>query len=264
MFWLFVFCVANTALDLRAQPGQTRAMPTILALLVHAVSLVSALRLPPAPQLSRRSVLAAPVLAACPQHVWALFEAGPQGEFREMVDALGRIDELTGQLQKGELKSADDALVVLQTATIYFKRIPATMDKATDAMPLLDAAEQGKARDLTAGYRAGLEALYEGCRQKSAAAQQAAAEKVGGSLRDYLGVAAARYKVPGKSSALAYSSDPEKFAAQYYGFLSCEGQGMVRQKGSNSCVNRPKEGKADDGNGLLDFDFLTGKKVGGR
>ena len=44
-----------------------------------------------------------------------------------------------------------------------------------------------------------------------------------GALREYLGVAAARYKVPALAQPARYSNDPEKFAAQYYGFLSCEG-----------------------------------------
>ena len=43
-----------------------------------------------------------------------------------------------------------------------------------------------------------------------------------------------------------------------------EGQGMARSKGSNSCVNRVKEGEVDEGNGLLDFDFLTGKRLQGK
>ena len=54
--------------------------------------------------LPRRSVLAAlPALVALPQHSWALFEAGPQGEFRSLVDSLSKVDDLTGQLQRGEL-----------------------------------------------------------------------------------------------------------------------------------------------------------------
>ena len=39
---------------------------------------------------------------------------------------------------------------------------------------------------------------------------------------------------------------------------------MARSKGSNSCVNRVKEGEVDEGNGLLDFDFLTGKRLQGK
>ena len=31
------------------------------------------------------------------------------------------------------------------------------------------------------------------------------------------------YKVPALVQPARYSNDPEKFAAQYYGFLSCEG-----------------------------------------
>ena len=171
-----------------------------------------------------RSMLAAlPALVALPQHSWALFEAGPQGEFRSLVDSLSKVDDLTGQLQRGELKTADDALVVLQTATIYFKGIAATMDKATAEMKLLDAAEQERAAALTASFRQELEALFVGCRTKAPAAQQAAAEMAGGALREYLGVAAARYKVPALVQPARYSNDPEKFAAQYYGFLSCEG-----------------------------------------
>ena len=233
-----------------------------------ATALLTPARPPPPVQLPRRAVLAAlpaltslPALTGLPHRACALFEAGPQGEFRDLVDTLSRVDELSGQLSKGELKSADDAIVVLQTATIYFKRVPATMDKATAAMPLFDAAEQEKARGLSASFQQALEALYDGCRQKAPAAQLAACQSAGGVLRDYLGLAGTRYKVPALSQPLRYSSDPDTFAAQYYGFLSCEGQGMTRTKGSNTCVNKPKAGKADEGNGLLDFDVLTGKKV---
>ena len=215
--------------------------------------------------LPRRTLLAAlPALFALPQHSWALFEAGPQDEFRELVDSLSRIDELTAQLSKGELKTAEDAIVVLKTATIYFKTVPEKMDKATAGMPLLDAADQVSAARLSANYRQALEALFDGCRQKAPAAQQAAAEKAGTALREYLSVAAARYKVPELSQPARYSTDPEKFAAQYYGFLSCEGQGMARTPGSNSCVNRVKEGQVDNGAGFLDFDFLTGKRLQGK
>ena len=94
---------------------------------------------------------------------------------------------------------------------------------ATAEMKLLDAAEQERAAALTASFRQELEALFVGCRTKAPAAQQAAAEKAGGALREYLGVAAARYKVPALVQPARYSNDPEKFAAQYYGFLSCEG-----------------------------------------
>ena len=215
--------------------------------------------------LTRRTLLAAlPALVALPQHSWALFEAGPQDEFRSLVESLSRIDELIGQLKRGELKTEEDAIVVLKTATIYFKGIAATMDKATTGMPLLDTTERDSAAGLTASFRQALEALFDGCRQKSPAAQQVAAEKAGGALRDYLSIATARYKLPALSQPARYSDDPEKFAAQYYGFLSCEGQGMARTKGSNSCVNRVKTGEVDNGAGFLDFDFLTGKKLQGQ
>ena len=50
--------------------------------------------------------------------------------------------------------------------------------------------------------------------------------------------------------------------AQYFGIFSCEGQGLERIKGSNSCKDPPR--KSENKNpiptkGLLDFDFLTGK-----
>ena len=74
--------------------------------------------------LPRRTLLAAlPALVALPQHSWAgLFEAGPQDEFRSLVDSLSKVDDLTGQLTSGELKTEEDAIVVLKTATIYFRR----------------------------------------------------------------------------------------------------------------------------------------------
>ena len=55
----------------------------------------------------------------------------------------------------------------------------------------------------------------------------------------------------------SYSSDPSKFAAQYFGFLSCEGQGLERIPGSNSCKD-PVTTVRDGREFRLEFDFLTG------
>ena len=73
-----------------------------------------------------------------------------------------------------------------------------------------------------------------------------------------------RYTVPKPPKSLDYSSDPEKFSEQYFGFLSCEGQGLERAKGSNTCkdaadTSKNKNPFAATKVNILEFDFLTGK-----
>ena len=84
-------------------------------------------------------------------------------------------------------------------------------------------------------------------------------------LDEYLAVAAARYTLPAPEVSLAYSKDPKEFAKQYYGFFSCEGQGLERVSGSNTCKDKPPESRGSNINPfptkpLLDFDFLTGQE----
>ena len=72
---------------------------------------------------------------------------------------------------------------------------------------------------------------------------------------------AGEYTLPaptGQKLREQYSSDPNKFASQYFGFLSCEGNGLERLPGSNSCANK-EDAKLWRGKVRFDKDLLTGK-----
>lgn len=184
-----------------------------------------------------------------------------QGALRNLANTQVRLNELAGKLKSRELRgdSPEDSIVVLQTLTIQFGGSVALFEKAISAMPLLDEAQ---ASELKAKFASDLADVKQGCRENSADKQLAGTEAASATLDKLFALAATKYKVPGADSSLAYSKDPKEFAAQYYGIFSCEGQGLERIPGSNSCKDKPN--KSDNINpfptkNLLDYDPLTGK-----
>ena len=93
--------------------------------------------------------------------------------------------------------------------------------------------------------------------RRSAAAQADGTEALSGTLTAYLALAKNHYKIPGGAIA-EYERDPEKFAAQYFGFFSCEGQGLERIKGSNSCKDPPSKAGGPPKSGTNSRDYLMG------
>ena len=223
--------------------------------------------------LSRRDAAAAltalPALWLQPQRASAgLFGGdndGPQGEFRQLQNAQSQIDELARKLSSNELRGdrPDDAIVVLQTLTIQFGNANEVMSKATEAMPLLDAAEQTKARELATRLASDLGNVKAGCRENSADKQLSGAKAASDSIAQYLAVPSSKYPLPKVTEPIYYSKDPNEFASQYFGIFSCEGQGLERIKGSNSCKASEKTKNINPfpTKNFLDFDFLTGESV---
>lgn len=232
---------------------------------VGALMLVgaAAVRTLPPMTLQRRQVVALLALPlGAPAAAHALFDGSPRG-LTQLVDAKRRLDEIARDLDKDDLRESneDDATFVLRTSAVYFKQIPAVMQKTTAAMSQLEAAQVKAASDLTFTCGEQLRALEDAARARDKAMLDAS-KKASAALADYLAVAsAAKYKVP-EAWDNAFSSDPGTFSSQYFGFLSCEGQGLERIKGSNSCKDAPrKQGSASprkDNSFRLDFDFLTG------
>lgn len=229
---------------------------------------------PPAVHVSRRAAAAA--LLSLPalwpaQPAAALFglggDDGPQGEFRQLTKIKEQLSDLSSKLTSKELdgSKSDDAIVVLQTLTIVFGGTASLLQKTTAAMPLLEPAELSRANDLAARVTQELDNVRQGCRDKSGGAQLDGVKSASSALDEYLAVAAARYTLPAPEVSLAYSKDPKEFAKQYYGFFSCEGQGLERVSGSNTCKDKPPESRGSNINPfptkpLLDFDFLTGQE----
>jgi len=189
---------------------------------------------------------------------------GPQGDLRQLVISRKDLEELAAKLKKGELKGErdDDAIVVLRTIAIQFSGTAKLMKKTAAAMPLLDASAASMALLLAARLADELRNIEEAARARKAAEQIASVEAASSVLRSYLDLAASKYEMPALSEP--YASDPGEFVAQYFGVFSCEGQGLERIPGSNSCKDAIK--KETNKNPfptkkLLEFDFLTGKAL---
>lgn len=252
-----------------------RATSEMLALLIATASCASAhVHEKIALRVSRRSAAAA-LLSLPALGLWepapaaallGIGDGGPQGEFRQINKADTRLAELERQLESKELDGdkPDDAIVVLQTLTIQFGQTAGLLEKTTAAMPLLEAADLARARKLQSAFAEELEKVRQGCRDKVGSKQLEGVIDARSALAAYLAVADKKYTVPEKPADLAYSKDPREFAKQYYGFFSCEGQGLERVKGSNTCGNT-YEGEKNINpfptKQFLDFDFLTGKSI---
>ena len=227
------------------------------------------MRLTPPPPLdasyssARRAVLlplAAALLASpltpSPARAGVFGPDGPQDDFLVLADADYRLGEITRGLRSKD--GVCDVPCVLQTATIYVKRSPASMAAAAAAMPKLGQDEARAAQSAVARYTDGVAALLAATEPRE---QLAASEAAGAALTDFLDAARSQYTLPaptGQKLREQYSSDPNKFASQYFGFLSCEGNGLERLPGSNSCANK-EDAKLWRGKVRFDKDLLTGK-----
>ena len=217
---------------------------------------------------TRRGVAAAllslPAITLRPQTAVAgLFgPGGPQGEFRELQKASERMGELASKLKSGELRGerGEDAVVVLQTLAVQFGGTAKLMDKTTAAMPLLDEQERAKAVQFTSSLKEELENVKQGCRDRAAGAELGGVQAANQAIESYLAVAGSKYELP-VDNTVYYSKDPKTFAAQYYGIFSCEGQGLERVKGSNTCKDTGGNLNPFPTKQFLDFDFLTGEKL---
>ena len=221
--------------------------------------------------LSRRQFASAAALGglAFPRRAAAgLFgDDGPQGEFRTLSLAELRLNDLASKLSSDEVRGESDegAIVVLQTLAVQFSSTVQTMSKASESMDLLDADEREKAAALATGLAAELERTKQGCRDRKAGAQLVGVQRASAIIDEYLTLAGSKYKVQAAAPPPQYSKDNKEFMSQYFGLFSCEGQGLERIPGSNSC----KDGKAGENKNPLpsrnflspSSDVLTGKRI---
>lgn len=187
---------------------------------------------------------------------------GPQGEFRQLQLAQTRLNELASKLKSKELRGdTDDAIVVLQTLTIQIAGTSKLIGKASADMPLLDTA---KLNGFATAFDKEIEGIKQSCRDQQADGQLAGTEAASRVLSEYFELAATKYTLPTVADNSFAAPGSSEFIAQYYGLFSCEGQGLERIPGSNSCKDRLQ--KSDNKNPLpskklLKFDFLTGEKL---
>jgi len=197
--------------------------------------------------ISRRS--ASTVIFSLPHFVtplrssaaWPFAPSGPLKELRQLSEQRSQLDDLATKLKsdgneriRGD--SAEGATVVLQTITIQFGDTGRLLQKTTTAMPALGDEQLARARELSERFVTELGKVRQGCREKSTSLMLAGTEAARETLSEFLGVASTKYTFPSYSPPPLYSKDPSVFAAQYYGVLSCEGQGLKRIPGSNTCI----------------------------
>ena len=244
-------------------------MSSIRALVLINIGLCShALRSPERLAITRRSAAASllslpAVLRPRSARAGPFDDPGPVKELGNLRGIKDRLDDLSKQLDDGYFgNSEEDSIVVLRTSAVYFNGASQSMAKTVDAMPLLTSEERQTALDLSKKFGEEVLGLTSACRERSSKAQLAATTSASGTLSDYLAVAATHYSVP-DFKIKPYSASSTEFAAQYFGFFSCEGQGLERVKGSNTCKDPPKkQQQRKDSNAFkLDFDFLTGKAL---
>ena len=109
-----------------------------------------------------------------------------------------------------------------------------------------------------------MSAIKQGCREQKADQQLAGAEAAGSVLGEYLTLAGSRYTLPEVVSMELPAAGSSEFISQYLGIFSCEGQGLERIPGSNSCRNSADKSQNKNPmptKNFLDFDFLTGKAL---
>jgi hypothetical protein len=211
------------------------------------------------------ALFAAPLGTPSAAHAGLFGDDGPQGELRALLEAQSRLDDLAAKLDKGELRgeSEEDAIVVLQTLTIQLPSTALQMDKAITQLAKLDASAQRQLADVSTRFATELRNIKQGCRDRSASTQLEGTRAASKAIGDYLQIVALAYKLPELYVAPAYSSDPREFVKQYYGIFSCEGQGLERVPGSNTC----RESATDKNINPFptknflnpERDFLTGK-----
>jgi hypothetical protein len=201
------------------------------------------------PFLSRRAVVglaaAAPLPAAAVfekqlEDLSLAFDGGPgEKELLKLQLARSDLQELARKLQTEELRDGkDDGVIVLRTLAAQLSGIPSVVETAAESMPSL-REKQSKARALAEDFAKEFKAIRQGARDGEAAAQLRGTEGALRALDNLLALAATKYKLPELPQAgTPFSKDPEQFAAQYFGFLSCEGQGVERIKGSNTCSDK--------------------------
>lgn len=237
-----------------------------------------------ASRVARRTLVASALglgLAASPRAATAgLFGPdGPQGELQQLSYAASKLGELQNQLTN-ELKfgAADEAaMVVMRTLPITFQDTSSQMRKVLGDVPKLDEAARARATEAAAEFAKQLEGLKEACRARATSDELAVlVAGAAAALAAFLAAAATGYEVPAYQRPADFASQStaegqKEFAVQYFGFLSCEGQGLERIPGSNTCKD-PKSGGGvlgfgrlpKDGPGamVLDNDPLTGKPRG--
>lgn len=205
-------------------------------MLQHSAARASATHATSAKILGRRAVLSLAGLSALAEPAYAGFfdSDGPRNALSELARVQFRMGELAQKLSSGELKGSneEDAIVVLRSVAIYgFKGTAAQMTSTVSAMPLVEAP--GELERLASRFDEQVELLQKASRARDADGQKDAAERASGALAEYLKIAGGKYQfeVPAPPADM----DQSTFIKTYYGIFSCEGMGLERVAGSNTC-----------------------------
>ncbi len=187
---------------------------------------------------ARRAVfaLAAPCLVLPRPARAGLFGPDTVGELRPLVKGRDTLLQLGGQLERGELGSADETAVYIFRLSTGLGPSPEQLQRATSAIGgKLSQSDRERAAELAAAFPTRVDGM------KAAARERAGKRELIGS------VSAAALALDGileLASAGGYGvpvpADTSFSTEQYFGIFSCEGQGLQRLPGSNQCGDRIK------------------------
>jgi hypothetical protein len=183
-------------------------------------------------------------------------DEGPQKQLQTVADSQRKLEELQSQLERSVGSAEEDAVFVLRTSTLYFQETVADLQAALAGMPRLESAERERAAASAVRFAEQYALLKAACRERAPRAvlrERAAAASA--AIGDFLAASNTRYSLPSDDSPADFSSDPRLFAKQYFGFLSCEGQGLERSPGSNTCRD-PRQ--TDEASPMTNKDLLGG------
>ncbi len=191
---------------------------------------------------TRRALLST-LLACAPLSITecpALALAPPPPQISQLAAALASARTLAADLDAG----AADSSVVLRTSAAVFSPASAVLRNLATArrLPQLEPAQLERAQALASSLEAqAIPALADAARRKDVEAERKAVEQLSSIFDDFIyTVAAAKYEVPPRAQQQVALSESENIA-RYFGFFSCEGQGLERIAGSNSCKNKNDE-----------------------
>ena len=165
--------------------------------------------------------------------------APPPPQISQLTAALASARTLAAEIDAG---TADSSVVLRTSAAVCSPASASLRDLATARrLPQLEPAQLERAQALASSLEAqAIPALADAARRKDVEAERKAVEQLSSIFDDFLYVAAAKYEVPPRAQQQGALSESENIA-RYFGFFSCEGQGLERIAGSNSCKNKNDE-----------------------
>lgn len=190
---------------------------------------------------SLASLISIASLSASPAGAFldGLFESPQQKALDEIISYVPRVVDIQTQLQKGKLKDEEDSLFVLRYSKKYFNDLADLLEALSPSLGL-EGEKQSQASALPKQIRSQLKELTAACKKQDFKQQEALVTGVSNSLREFLELASSKYTIKKDTinGRINNWDQGDNFdTGAYFGVFSCEGVGLKRKTGSNTCVD---------------------------